>query len=595
MKSKTTLVWFALAVVLAGSIWLVNHFFQPVAPGEQPLFPGLVAGQVTDIQIIPAGARAISVLRTNHAWVLQAPIIYPARAAAIDGLLSALEKLTPVLSLSAAEMTGRKNADAEFGFTDPQFKLDVAAGAQTWHLVVGNKTAPGDGVYVRVVGMGGAGVTDPAWLKFLPHDANAWRDSTLLNVPDSLNWVLITNGTQAIELRRDVTNRLWQMVSPLQARANGLRIETALQQLRTAQISSFVSDDPKDLSPYGLDAPTLDVWLGSGTNWLTAIHAGKEVPGAPGELYARREGWNTVVSTPGEPLAAWRGSVADFRDRNLLELTAPVAEIEVRGEYGDFTLQQRGSNTWAEAGEKFPVDPSLAATLIRTLAGLRIIDFVQDVVTPSGWQNFGLAKPVETITLRSAGADTNAVIVQLLFGATTTNGIYVKRGDEPFAYLLPPDNLNQLSLPGDYYRDHRIWSFSETNVATVTLRQNGRLRELVRAGTNEWSIAAGTGIINARAVEETIHRLGDLSAVAWIGRKFPESEVFVATNGLSLNIELKSGEKYAVDFGKEVTVPSLNASTALATVTLDGERWAFLFPPKVYSWVAENLTIPDTP
>jgi len=514
MKSKTTIVWFLLAVILAGSIWISDKFFQPAAPGEKPMFPGLLANQVTGIQIIPAGGRTINVGRTNYAWLLETPIAYPAQAAAIDGLLEALEKLTPVMTISAAEMSGRKNANAEFGFTDPQYQLEVAAGGQTWQLVVGNKTAPGDGVYVRVESAGGAQVTDTAWLQFLPHDASDWRDNTLVEVPAALDWLVITNGTQAIELRRDPASRLWRMVRPLQTRANNLSIVTALQQLRAASVSRFISDDPKaDLSPYGLDAPTLGISLGCGTNLVTAIYAGSDVAGAPGELYARRQGWNTVFSTAKAPLASWRGAVNDFRDPNLLELTAPVAEVEVDGDNGNFILQRSGSNTWSLAGEKFAVDGSQVAAFIKTLAGLRIVDFVQDVVTPSGWQNFGLARPSQQITLRSAVGDTNKVIAQLLFGASTTNGIiYVKRGDEDFVYALSLANLNQLSVPGDFYRDHRVWSFSETNVASVTLRQSGKIRQLIRTGTNDWSLAAGSqGIINPPAVEEAIHRLGSLT------------------------------------------------------------------------------------
>jgi len=595
MNSKPTILWFLLAVALAAAIWISGHYLQPGPVGEKPLFAGLRAARVTGLRVIPGGAREISVTRSNQAWRLEKPVVYPAQAAAIEGLLDTLEKLTPVLSLSAGELGGRKNADAEFGFSNPQFTLDLAAGDQTWHLLVGNRTAPGDGVYVRVVGAAGAWVTDPAWLNFLPHEANDWRDTSLVEVPETSDWLVVTNGTQAIELRRDPTNRLWHLVRPLPARANNLRILAALQQLRTAKVSRFLSDDPKaDLTTYGLEPATLDVWLGSDTNLLTGIHAGKEVPGLAGELFARREGWNTVVTTPKEPLAPWRGTVNDFRDPNLLELTAPVAEIEVRGE-NNYTLQQRGSNTWTLAGEKFPLDAGQVQGFLQALAGLQIADFVRDAVLPSSLQDYGLLNPSRQVTLRSVVGDTNRVIAQLLFGATTNQQMYVKRGDEDFVYALALDHLNVLQLSGDYFRARQLWSFSETNVAQVTMRQNGKTRQLIRTGTNEWSLAAGSqGIINPPAIEETIHRLGELTALAWIGRKFNDADIGLTTNSPSLTIELKSGEKYSLAFGKEVP-PALNLSTAFTTVTLEGERWAFIFPPVLCPLVAQYLTIPEDP
>ena len=408
MKTKTTALWFVLAVALAASIWIVGKFFSPVAPTASRLFAGLRADQVTGIQIIPAGAHQISASRTNKMWQLDKPFTYPAQTAAIESLLGALEKLSPVAAITAAETSGHKDADVEFGFENPQFLINLTVGEQTLHLTVGKQTAPGDGVYVRVVGTAGAFVTDTSWLQFLPHDAAGWRDTTLVETADTVDWIVVTNGARAIELRRDVTNHLWRMIRPLQARADSLRIVTGLQQLRTAKVSQFVSDDPKtDLTTYGLEPAALDVWLGSGTNLLTAIHAGKDAADNPGQMFARREGWNSLLTTAKEPLAPWRGTVNDFRDPHLLELTAPVAEIEVRGENNstNFILQQRGPNVWTVAGEKFPADTANVQTFIQQLAGFRIADFVKDAVTGPGLQSFGLTNPSRQITLRSTVGD----------------------------------------------------------------------------------------------------------------------------------------------------------------------------------------------
>jgi len=591
MKSKTTAIWFVLAAALAAASWFFQNHFQAAAPAENHLLSGLRADRVTGIQVIPAGAREISASLTNKTWQLEKPFVYPAQTAAIEALLGALEKLTPVMSLTAAEMSGHKNADAEFGFENPQFTLDVTAGEQSWHLRVGNKTAPGDSVYVRVVGAAGAFVTDPGWLQFLPRDVTAWRDTTLVDVASTVDWIVITNGARAIELRRDATNHLWRMIRPQPARADNLRIVTALQQLSAAKVSQFVSDDPKpDLTAFGLDPASLDVWLGRGTNFLTAIHAGKDVPENPGQMYARREGWNAIVTTAKEPFAPWRGAVHDFRDPHLLELTAPVAEIEVRGE-DNFSLQRHGSNDWSVAGEKFPVDAENVQSFIQLLAGFRVADFVQDVVTGPGLQSFGLTNPpAREITLRSVAGDTNSVIADLLFGATTTNQVYVKRSDEDFVYALALDDWNRLQLYGDYYRDRRVWDFSVTNVTQVTLRQSGKTRQLLRTGVNHWSLAPGsTGLIDPKAIEDTVQQLGGLTAAGWIGRKFTK-DIGLNTNNLSIAIELKSGEKLSVDFGAQL------AQTALAAVTLEGGRWAFVFPPIPYQLVAANLTLPpDAP
>jgi hypothetical protein len=591
MKSKTTALWFVIALVLAGSVWLSQTYFQHAPPAPASLLPGLRAAEVTAIQVSPAGTHEIAVVRTNQTWLLTEPVTYPADSAAIVSLLGALEKLTATTAITATEMSGHKNADAEFGFDDPQYTVDVTAGEQTWHLRVGNKTAPGDGVYVRVVGLNGAFVTDPGWLQWLPHDPTSWRDTALVDTDRTVDWLVITNGAKVIELRSDATNHVWRMIRPLQARADGARIATALQLLRSASVSKFVTDDPKaDLTTYGLQPAGLDVWLGHGTDLLTAIHAGKDDTDNPADMYVQRQGWGSVLTTAKQPLSPWRSAVNDWRDRHLLDLTAPIAGIDVRGENG-FTLQQQpGSTNWMVVGEKFPTDLDEIQQFVRLLASLRVTDFVKDFVTGTDLQDFGLTTNSHQIILFGAAGDTNNVLSRLIFGAATTNEIYVKRGDEDFVYGLSLDQYNQLPEYGWQFRDRRIWNFSETNVTQVTLHQDGRTLSLLRLGKDAWSLAAGSqGMINPPAVEEVVHRLGQLTCDGWIGRDITSPEKYgLGSLKLQIVIELRTGEKLTVDFGEEIP----HRQTVVGGVTLDGGRWAFVFPPPLLALVVQYLTIP---
>jgi hypothetical protein len=589
MKSKTTALWFVLAAALAAAIWFSQKFLQPAAPVAGNLLSGLHAADLTGIQISPAGAREIEAVRSNRVWQLQKPIAYPAQAAAIAALAGALEKLAPATRLTAAEMRAHNNAEADFGFENPQFRLEVFAGEQSWHLLVGNKTAPGDQVFIRVVGLDGAFVTDAGWLQWLPRTADEWRDTALVDAAGTTDWIVVTNGAKVLEFHRDATNRLWRIVRPYPARADGARIAAALQQLQSGRVTQFVADDPRDLSSYDLQPAELDVWLGHGTNFTAAVHVGKNLADSSSQFYARREGWNAVVAAAGENFAAWRGAVNDFRDPHLLALTAPVAEIEVLGE-NHFTLQQQGENQWTVAGEKFSADAENVTNFLKLLTGLRVADFVKDFATASDLQGFGLATPARQIILRGPTGDTNRVLAQLLFSTTDTNRVLVKSADEGFVYALRTEDFVRLPEAGWEFRDRRIWSFSETNVAQVTLRQNGKTRVLVRTGDNKWSLGPGSqGVINPPAVEETLHRLGELTATGWVGHDVTAPEKYgLNPDNLALTVELKTGEKLSVDFGMELP----RGQTALASVNFDGSRWVFVFPPVLYQFVVTYLTIP---
>ena len=457
---------------------------------------------------------------------------------------------------------------------------------------MGNRTAPGDQVYLRVVGMDGVSVADAAWLNLIPHAGDEWRDTSLVKTGQSdFDWIVLTNNVKgvAIELRRDPTNHLWRMIRPLPASADTDHITDLLQRLAAASVTRFITDDPNaDPTAFGLQPADLDLWLGRGTNLLAAVHVGKSPTNDASQVYAKREGWNTVFTTAREPLLSWRGAAAGFRDTRLFELTAPVAEIEIRGT-NNFILRQQGSNDWQIVGEKYPADADYVQLFIKTLADLRIAEFVKDAVTKPDLTNYDLAAPQHEIILRSKAGDTNAVIAELDFGAVQTNGIFVRRPDENFVYAVKEQDFNRLPDTVWEFRDRRIWNFSVDDVAQITIHQDGKTRQIVHTGPGKWSLAAGSqGFIEDRNIEQTVEMFHQLFAVGWVAHNFAGPEIGIYTNSLQITFELKNGGKDAVDFGAEYR----QKQTALAGITLDGERWGFVLPPALFQLASIYLTIP---
>lgn len=597
MNPKHTLTWFIVAVALFAFI-VGYHLFQRSAVVEpSELLPGLRPLSVTSVEVSPQGAHEICALNTNGNWILTQPVAYPAQASAIESLLDALQKLKPAEHVSSAEVSQNHDANSQFGFDSPAASLVIQSGDERREILVGNKTAPGDQVFLRVVGRDGVFVTDTDWLKFIPQSANGWRNTSLAGDDTGADSILLTNGTKVIELHRDPVNHLWQMVRPLAARANGDYIAAALQKLQSARVSQFVMDNSNaDLSPYGLQPANLDLWLEKGSNVLTSIHLGKASTNDPSEIFAKREGWNTVVTTPVKPLTAWFGAVNDFRDPYLFELTTPVAEIEMIGPGTNHFILQRGANGWTIPGEKFPVDSDSVQSFIQTLASLHVSGFVKDVTTPAELRAYGMATPSRQIILRSAVGNTNAVIAQLLFGAARTNEVFVQRSDENSVYAITPEDFNSLPPGPDWqFRERRIWNFSESDVTKITVHQNGKTMEVNHDGVNRWSLAPGSqGIINGPAIEYLAQDLGQLavgSAAAWWARDVADPALFgIKPNNLSVAVTLKNGQTLTVDFGLQ------SGQTALAATMLDGERWVFIFPPEIYTLITSYLAIsPNVP
>ena len=593
MNSKSTWVWLMVATVLFAVIVGLKFFGGKPAAVVTHVLPGFKPAAVTSVQVRPADQLEIRADRTNDVWELTKPIAYPAQAASIAALLDALEKLQPAALITGAEVRQRTNADAEFGFGNPQATLALLTPGERKQIIVGTNTAPGDQVYVQVVGTEGVFVVDAEWLKLIPRNVEQWRDTGLLDLTKlAFNRITVSNAGTVIELQFHATNRVWRLTRPIPARADNPRLEGILQKLLTLRVTQFVTDNPQaDLEPYGLHSPELEIAFGRGTNAPVRVQFGRSPTNDPSLVYARRGDGPTIVTVPRETLVPWRESPNEFRNQHLLTLAQPVDQIEVRdGE--SFTLARQADNTWRVAGQELPVDSSLVAEFLHTLATVPIVQF-KDAITEPDLPAYGLAEPRRQIVLRSAitngAGPTNIIVADLAFSPPKDEKVFVRRADENPVYAIRLVDYEKLPVAAWQLRERRLWNFTTNDVARLTIRQDGKVRELERNGTNSWGFAPGSqGMINDLAVEEAVYRYGELAAASWVARGAEQLPAHgFNTNKLALTFELKNGTKHSVEFGGASPAPYPYAATLV-----DGQIWIFEFPLGLYQLTMSYLAIP---
>ena len=598
MNSKSTWVWIAIAAVLFAAIVGVEKFGQKPAPTLLPLLPDFRAAGVTSVQLGLGDQLEIQAVRTNGGWQIIKPISYPAQTASLETLLLVLEHLGPAVTISGAEVRQRKDADQEFGFAKPQATLTLKGKDEVKTILIGSYTAPGDQVYVRVVGAEGVYVVDAGLLKMLPRKTDDWRDTALADLGRlQFDRLSVSNTVAALELQRDPSNHLWRLTRPMSARADSQRIHLSLQKLNATRVTRFVTDDPKaDLDTFGLNTPDLELALARDTNSVATYQFGRSPTNDSTQVFARRVGFSTIVTVPNDFLELWRAPLNQFRDPLVVSFARPVDQIEFAG--GEpFTVQRSASNSWRIVQATFPVDAGLVADLITALSNLRIEQF-KDSITEADLPGFGLAAPSRQITISStitnAGAATNLVLAALSFGTAREDKIAVRRADENPVYTIGLADYEKLPAFPWQLRERQLWSFSENDVVRLVIQHDGQRRELRRAGTNAWSFAPGSqGIINAFAVEETVHRYGDLAATAWVGRGDENRARFgFTTNSATLTFELKNGTKQTVEFGG--MSPGAD-SYRYAAVKLEGENWIFELSKALHELNSFALGLPNGP
>lgn len=591
MNSKSTWIWITLAAVLFAAAVGVEKFWRQSPPALVALLPGFKAASVTSVQYIPAGQLEIRADRTNHIWQLSKPITFPAQAASIEALLAALQQIAPNQTIAGAELRERANADEQFGFNN-RSTLTLVSGTDRRQLYLGSRTAPGDGVYVQIVGIEGVFVVDSQLLRFLPARSDDWRDTALVDLRgQGLDRIVVSNANTVVELRQLATNELWRLTTPMTARADNVRLGESLQKLYTTRVTQFITDAlGADLDGFGFHNPELVLTLAHGTNVLTTLEFGKSPTNDSTLVYVRRAGSPSVLTVEREPLRAWLAPLNEFRDPHLVTLTQfqPVWEVRVSGEE-TFTLQ-RTTNAWKLVDSDLPVDTGFVKELLLPLFRAPIQQF-KDSITPADLPEFGLETPRRRMVLvgTSTSGVTNSVLLDVAFGKTQGDLIYARRADENPVYALKIEDYAPLARSGFQLRDRQVWRFAPTNCVRIVLQKGERTSELRRTGPGSWMFASGSqGVINGSEVEKTVAQFGALDAGAWLARgEAQRGDYGFKPDGLRVTMELKDGTKHTVEFGGK-TVDDY----PYAAVQLNGETWLFEFPVIAYKYLEFTLLNP---
>lgn len=576
MRSRSTWVWLAIAVVLFAIVFGVEKFWRKPPPGLVALLPEFKAEAVKAVQFALAGQPEIRVERTNDTWRMVKPISYPAQAASVDALLRALERLAPANTISAAEVRERIDPDSEFGF-DKRTTLTLHTDDYWRQLILGAHTAPGDQIYVQVVGTEGVFVVDARLLQLLPAQPDDWRDTGLVDLRNLFfDHIIVSNAATVLHLAQENTNSLWRITAPLSARADNFRLAELLQQLHATRVASFVTDDPRgDLETFGLNAPELEVNLIHGTNSIAAVQFGRSPTNDSTLVYARRADSPAVVTVERRMIEPWLAPLEKFRDPYLVTRQRMVDEIEVRGTE-NFTLQRVSSNAWKLVDSPLPMDPGFVGQFLLTFVAAPILEY-KDSITEADLPKYGLAEPSRRIRLRgkASGGNTNSLIAEILLGDMKEGVAYVRRTDENPIYGIGTADFARLSVAPWRLRDRQIWRFDVTNVVRVVTRQENRVIDLRRLGEKSWTFGGNSqGILNGAAVEEAVHRFGELDALEWVGCDASVAEKFgFNPASLIVTFELKDGAKYQIEFGGKSP-----DDYPYAMVKIGEEPWFFEFP-----------------
>jgi hypothetical protein len=158
-----------------------------------------------------------------------------------------------------------KDASAEAtGLAKPSYTVDLATSAGKTHtLLVGQKPAVGDIVYVSRKDEGGTKVASADLLTKLEKPATDYRDKKLIDtlIGDIRQITLEKPGQPKIVFARNSNGGDWKITEPAAMPAEKADVDDILFGLTGLRAAEFVSEDAKDASLYDLTTPRMTATL----------------------------------------------------------------------------------------------------------------------------------------------------------------------------------------------------------------------------------------------------------------------------------------------------------------------------------------------
>ena len=506
--------------------------------GPRVPFALVPASQVTAFEILRSNT-VVRIERDGDNWRLRQPIADLADRGTVDSFLRNLGRLKPKNSIPATQISAGSGGLAAFGLDASSVTLKVEAGLQPSLFKFGARAPIGDDFYFQRVGDEGVFTADAALLDSLPETTSGWRNRALFTVSAAAVDRVELRGRTQFEARRTVGpggSVRWRLVLPVEARADGDRLETMMAMLQRVRISEFVSDAPgADLDRYGLQPPEAELFLYGPTNTLVHLQIGRSPTNNPGLVYLRRMASTNVVLVPATTVLPLQGSLASFRDRHLLPAMHGLDRLEFSAAGRTNFLEREGTNWWIPGTPRRLAKTELVAFFLGRLGALEIADFPNDVV--ADYSRYGLAAPVRSYGFHEATASGTNGSLRLLLGETGDRDsahVFARRSDESPVYSLRRADVARLPESALQFRD---FGFASSNVVKVVAVHHGRTRTLERSTTGEWVVTAGLlGAPFGPAVEETLHRLGVLETIPFA---VPNEGVFTSRPSFTeLGLEL---------------------------------------------------------
>ena len=544
MKFKTTVILLIVAIIGVCYIFLYErkqYRTEELVQRQQMVLPDYKVSQINKIEILKEkGSIVLENVGEDH-WRLRKPLELRADGAEVNNILSQFEFLKKIGTLKESEIENFNRKD--YGLEKPKIVINLwiekglikkdraVSGNETKYTInIGDKIAAGQNdVYISVEGNSDIFVVKSSLLEKISKDVNDLRNKWVFEFDEAaVERVKIINTSQE-SLVCTKEERLWWMSEPVTDRADSVRINGIINELKNLKIAKedFVSDTESDIAKCGLDKPILTVSIGY-KDQVQSLLLGHSLDE---KVYAKRSDESSIFFVHDVVINDMDLEPNDLRDRQFLrfESIGSYGIEQIKLEYTDTTLtiDKTKEYDWKIVSPtEILADGDVVRGFVEKIKELQIQEFVDD--SGENYGKYGLDESAVSVSVfRKIG---EGETVKFLVGKTDENGglCYVSRADSAAVFSVPTENFYDIVTGGLLLvRDKLVMEFPKENATEVVVERDG----------NRFVCQKEEGIIEKWFLRSPVNVEADIDSVNQVvwNLAFLKADKFIETTGKDLS------------------------------------------------------------
>lgn len=431
MIKKTTLLVLVCAIALGGAVyyfdWKSGKDEKPAADAPKPAY-AIQASDVISVTLthpVQPGEPAIQFAKHDGSWQIVQPIETGADQPTIDGIVDQIAG-ADILQTEP----GTPDRLKVYGLDPPETSLEFQLRNGAKHaLLIGSKTFNGDSVYAIVDGAKNVSLLPQLLSTSTARTLDDLRDHSVLHIDNSqIASFDLKNPSGEIVASKDHDH--WKISKPGETLASQDAIDSLLQAVATAKMTSIVSEKPENLSRYGLVSPAVSFVAVDSKGAKSTLTVGKK----DGDAYFARDLSRPMVfRVNGDVYKKLVERFGDLRNKKVLVAdTEDLRQIQIRNANGSISLSRKvdSPEEWVfQAPDEQKGKTAASWKILDPLSGLTAEDVIDH--------------PAANLLAQVASPAVSAILTDKS-GKTTT--IQVSKASGDFVYALASDSASIYKL-----------------------------------------------------------------------------------------------------------------------------------------------------